>query len=1071
MSESLDLKDHLRKILDGSANQDDWAELRKAFAAGQIGVSSRKTPVVVVGEEDDDESSIDKTVLFEGADAITLRLLLAEQGLYTEDDSQVEVRVSEEEPSSEFDDDPHFGILTEEDTEKLPAISALWEYRDNDLLKLYFQSCARFDPFFERFVSLDQDRLKNYLISSGLADTSLDGETYLTRDGILLCCQREFLPRNTLHVHVKFIIKQEEQELTEELFGPILFLYDELLTRLTPLFSRRSGSSDSRQKDGSESVFYEYPPTVIIEALVNFLIHRDYSQDDIGRIKVFSDRIEFTNPGHSEFSAQQLLASETFLEPLYRRNARLIEAMNKARINQREGSGILRIRRELDKNQSFKKDNTLGLDIVNDPDRNRFQLTVFKRFLDVPESEIESSELNSTLKVSKSSKQEQDEPEAADRFTPSDHVTNIKRRNTFFTGRSALIRKIYKSFNAKRAAVSAISLTGLGGVGKTQTALEFSYRFKEEYDVIWWVRSEDPNVLLNDLTELAHELQLPEYQQSDQQVILRGLERWLKTHSRWLLVFDDAIDPDMISRFSQESGHCLITSRNPSWGTMAKSFPVDVLTRAESISFLKKKTNTKDKISAGRLADELGYLPLALEQAAGYVEQTGISLSEYLELFRAKQSELWTEDTLKGVDHESLSTTWNLAIETIRRESVAAILHTITFLAPDDIPRMIFSSSKEIGHAELNEVLQNPLSVNESIASLRRYSLIQTNDETFSIHRLVQTVVRDSLSKPVQDQSILAALEIVLNSFPKRDTETNEWLQAESLIPHALEIFKNLDNNSITVRPAAKLMNLVAAHFRNLGKLEHAKELMAKALEIEEKELGIDHPQVAIAQNNLGLILKSMGDLSGAQQCYERSLHILESHYGREHPQVAVCLNNLGKVYHSKNDLHAAKECLQRAMEIDEKNYGKDHPEVATDANNLGNVLRSLGEFDEAKSYIQRALKIDESCFGRDHHRVATDLNNLGLVQKALGDLKNAKMCLERATMIDESRYGRNHHSVAADHNNLALVLKSLEDFKTALEHCQIAIEISTKLFGESHPTTLAFRKNFTSIQRSQQNS
>jgi hypothetical protein len=264
------------------------------------------------------------------------------------------------------------------DDSRLSEIS--WDHRDSKLLRSYFQQCAKYEPTFADLPDLDPAKVQDFFISSGLASIRQDGKAYLTHAGVLFCCKQEKLPRSDFHVHVKF-----KNELTEELFGSILYLYDELYKRFKPLFQRRMGSPDIRDEYGAEKIFFEYPEVAIVEALANFLIHRDYSLDDRGFITVYPDRLEFINPGMSEIPINELENAKSELRPIYKRNQRLIEAMNKARINQAEGSGILRIRRELLTNQSISPDGSLGLFMENDENKNRFSLTIFKR---VPSSQI-----------------------------------------------------------------------------------------------------------------------------------------------------------------------------------------------------------------------------------------------------------------------------------------------------------------------------------------------------------------------------------------------------------------------------------------------------------------------------------------------------------------------------------------------------------------------------------------------------------------------------------------------------------------------------------------------------------
>jgi len=255
---------------------------------------------------------------------------------------------------------------------------------DHTLMGQYFREAAKHVSYFRRFeTSPDTPResltgkIREYMINSGLASRNSPGGTRLTRDGTLLACSQHSIPRQILSVDVQLNIHRPDETLKANFFGSVLLLYYELLDRLAPLSETRMGLASTRDPQGSEEVLYEYPPVALTEALVNFLIHRDYSRNDVGFIDVFPDRIEFMNPGLSVYPAEELMDLEAPLRPIYKRNHRLIEAMNKARFNQREGGGILRIKEALRKNRSYDGYGRLGLSIKQDVEKKRFCLVIY----------------------------------------------------------------------------------------------------------------------------------------------------------------------------------------------------------------------------------------------------------------------------------------------------------------------------------------------------------------------------------------------------------------------------------------------------------------------------------------------------------------------------------------------------------------------------------------------------------------------------------------------------------------------------------------------------------------------
>ena len=237
---------------------------------------------------------------------------------------------------------------------------------DAGLLTSYFGECVKFDPIFELHVRGDLESRKQFLVSRGLAYVSPKGAPALTEEGILFCALRDLISSVRLHVHVRLQWGEGRSAKQEEIWGSVLYLHRELSNRLDPLSARVMGSPEYRSTFGSEVTISDYPRVAIIEALTNFLIHRDYYEDDHGRVNVFDDRIEFINPGLSSVPAEVLLSSEADLEPKYSRNQRLIEVMSLSRLNQRKGSGVRRIREVLTENGSVSPDGSLGLKLWND---------------------------------------------------------------------------------------------------------------------------------------------------------------------------------------------------------------------------------------------------------------------------------------------------------------------------------------------------------------------------------------------------------------------------------------------------------------------------------------------------------------------------------------------------------------------------------------------------------------------------------------------------------------------------------------------------------------------------------
>jgi tetratricopeptide (TPR) repeat protein len=644
-------------------------------------------------------------------------------------------------------------------------------------------------------------------------------------------------------------------------------------------------------------------------------------------------------------------------------------------------------------------------------------------------------------------------------------IWNISQhRNPNFTGREGILKALRLALTSGEPAAWKQAITGMGGVGKTQLAVEYIYRHKADYRIIWWVRSEELATMAADYASLAVDLNLQEKESRDQTEIAKAVKRWLEHNPSWLLIFDNAQDPGEIRNYLPlgGAGHVIITSRNPLWGSVAKLMPARVFDRVESIEFLCKRTGQEDKKAADALADDLGDLPLALEQAGAYIETTGISLTEYQELFQSRRKELWVDEFHPLDDRKSVATTWSLSMEHVSQETQAAadLLNLCAFLAPDDIPLELLSGGVEHLPEPLAATATDKLAMNRAIKALRQYSLIDASGESLSVHRLVQAVVRDRLSEDDRKRWTETVVRLLSAAFPYYSGDVQALHQCTRLLPHALAAVTHAESREVAPEVTQYIFNQTGLYFHGRAEFAEAKAQYERALPHAVKAYGTDHPGVAVIVNNLGRVLHDLGDLQGAKEHIERALEIDEKAFGPDHPDVARDVNNLGLVLHDLDDLQGAKEHIERALKINEKVYSPDHPTVAAIVNNLGSVLRDLGDLQGAKGHIERALRINEKVYGPDHPTVAICVNNLGGVLQALGDLQGAKEHYERALKIGEKAYGPDHPKVAAIVSNLGSVLQALGDLQGAKEHYERALAIFRKSLGEDHPSTATVRNN-----------
>lgn len=613
-------------------------------------------------------------------------------------------------------------------------------------------------------------------------------------------------------------------------------------------------------------------------------------------------------------------------------------------------------------------------------------------------------------------------PKPAD---PPGKINNIPHpHNPNFTGRVDLLEKLHDALaSGERAAFTQTqAITGLGGVGKTQLALEYSYRHADAYQIVWWVRSEEPATLAADYAGLARRLDLPEKSSQDQRVTVEAVRCWLEQNAGWLLVFDNAQNfkdlEDYLPRAG--SGHVIITSRNQSWGGVARMLNVDIFTPAESVEFLRRRTGQDDENAAKALADALGNLPLALEQAGAYIEGTGISLSAYLKLFKERQKELLSRGKPDAYP-DIMATTWDISFQKASEEapSSADLLNLCAFLAPDDIPKSLLTDGVEHLPEPLASTVTDEMALNDAVAALKRYSLMNVAGKSLSVHRLVQAVAQDRLSDEEKKQWAEAAVRLVNDAFPFKSQDIRTWDVCSVLLPHALTASGYAEEFGAAQKETVRLLNHAGNYLFGRAKFKDAESQFERALSIAENVYGQDRKEVATTVNNLGMVLQKMGNLNGAKNSYERALAISEKTLDSDDSKVAGYLNNLGSVLREIGDLQGAKERFERALEINEKESGLHHPYVAIDVNNIGGVLKEMGDLEGAEEHYERALEIDMKAYGPDHPEVAIRMNNLAGVLKALGDPTSAEEHYERALEIFREYLGEDHPKTKTVRENL----------------------------------------------------
>ena len=557
-------------------------------------------------------------------------------------------------------------------------------------------------------------------------------------------------------------------------------------------------------------------------------------------------------------------------------------------------------------------------------------------------------------------------------------------RNPHFTGRDGYLHSMHEALGAGNATALTQAVTGPGGAGKTQLALEYAYRYAGEYDCIWWLHAQQPVTLRQDYVKLASKLGIPEAR--DQLQMVEAVRDELSRRDRFLLVFDNATNPDSIESYvSQGSlGRTIVTTRAQHW-PLSNSLVVHRWSLESAVAFLLKRSNDTDAARAKELAARLGCLPLALEHAAAYMEICGRSFKDYVQLLE-KQGQGSVENSKTEAYENTVGTTWSLCFEQVQRRCppAADLFNLCSFLACDPIDVRDLAAVAEKLPARLAATLKDDLALNDARAALLSFSLIRVEGEQLSVHRLVQEIARSRLGSDAQVEWHKIALAVVNGIFPQESYDVRTWPACEAWLAHALYVTSLQRSAAFSPRDTSRLLNQAGLYLKNRADYAQAESLYRRALEIDEATLGANHPEVASRLNNLALLLQDTNRLSEAEPLMRRALAIDEATFGPKHTNVAVRLNNLVLLLQDTNRLSEAEPLMRRALSIDEASFDPNHPDLAIDLNNLASLLQDTHRLSEAEPLMRRSLTILEACLGAEHPNTMTVRRNLELLLAAM---------------------------------------------------------------------------------------
>ncbi|MGP4048364.1 FxSxx-COOH system tetratricopeptide repeat protein [Streptomyces sp. 2A115] len=640
---------------------------------------------------------------------------------------------------------------------------------------------------------------------------------------------------------------------------------------------------------------------------------------------------------------------------------------------------------------------------------------------------------------------------------------NLPPRNFNFTGRGGLLELLDQRLREGTTAVLPEALHGMGGVGKTQLAIEYAYRHQSEYDVVWWIPAERPGQIAQALVELAQRLGLVTSTEANIAIpAVREALREGRPYDRWLLIFDNADSPEQVRHYFPPGGEgtILVTSRNRRWGQVGRSLEVDVFSREESKELLRRSGPPLEDGEADALAEALGDLPLALEQAAAWRLETGMPASEYLRLFESKRVELL--EVAPPPDYQlPVAAAWNVSLDHLETRSPAALqlLQMCSYFAPDPISRSIFSGlgNSRISPA-LDAALNDPMRLSRAIREVNRYSLARIDHRTNSLemHRLVQLVLQNRMSPEERFRMRQGAHTLMAASDPKAPADPTSWSRYSELYSHVIAS-EAVKSDQPWVR---QLVRNIAEYLYYWGDHELSLEFSEQAWKVWSDIFGEEDQQTLLMGQWLGFVTWAVGRFDEAarlaadlKRVYERTAPA-DGDDTREDALDALQFE--AAVRRAEGRFAAGAELDRIAYERARRAFGEDDPTTLNIAHNVAVSLRLTGEFREALELDRRTLDLKRRLFSEDDRRILITEYNLAVDVRETGDYVGARELHESVQEAYREAFGLENPSTIEAVRQLSESCRKEGDHVRSLELATDAHAQFGRRYPEAHPRSLA---------------